>query len=46
MTIWLETLLRRALARRGYEEGQSEIIIALVVLILILMLSGRRVVVQ
>ena len=43
---WLEVVVRQWLARLRRDEGQTEIVIALVLFILILMLAGRRVVVQ
>ncbi len=45
MVTWLDLMLRRFLAR-GRQEGQTEIVIAVVLFILLLMLAGRRVVVQ
>ena len=43
---WLEVVARQWLARLRRDEGQTEVVIALVLFILILMLAGRRVVVQ
>jgi len=43
---WWEVVVRQALARLRREEGQTEIVIALILFIVILMLAGRRVVVQ
>ncbi len=44
--MWLEVVVRQWISRLRRDEGQTEIVIALVLFILILMLAGRRVVVQ
>ncbi len=43
---WIESLARQGMTRLRRDEGQTEIVIAVVLFILILMLAGRRVVVQ
>jgi len=43
---WSEVVMRQWLARLRRDEGQTEIVIAVILFILILMLAGRRVVVQ
>ncbi len=46
VSTWIEFLVRRGMTRLRRDEGQTEIVIAVILFILILMLAGRRVVVQ